>query len=125
MFINLSNHPSDSWGEEQKNAAQHWGDIYDIPFPQIDPTITENALDNLLEEYFQKILEYRKQASAAPFIVMIQGEFVFSFRLIVKIKEQGIKVVAAQSRRLVRESLDENRNYVKKSCFQFVGFREY
>lgn len=125
MFINLSNHPSNMWGEEQRKAAQNWGDIHDLPFPQIDPAISEDALDHLVEKYFKKILEYRKKVFAAPFIVMVQGEFVFSFRLIIKLKGQGIKVVAAQSRRIVRESMDKSGNYIKESHFQFVGFREY
>lgn len=125
MFINLSNHPSDLWGKEQQTAARSWGDIYDIPFPQIDPAISENALDHLVEEYLQQIIEYRKQAPAASFIVMVQGEFVFSFRLIIQLKKLGIRVVAAQSRRIVRESSDESGNYIKESHFQFVGFREY
>lgn len=125
MFINLSNHPSIMWGEKQRNTAQIWGRIQDIPFPRIDPEFTDDALDKLVEDYAGKIAAYRRPETSEPFVVMVQGEFVFCYRMVTQLKKQGIKVVAAQSRRIVAETLDENGNYVKESHFEFVKFREY
>ena len=44
-FINLSNHPSAAWGADQLAAAAQYGTIVDVPFPNIDPTLsTEEVL---------------------------------------------------------------------------------
>lgn len=38
MLLNLSNHPSSLWCDEQKKAAETlFGEIVDLPFPQVDP----------------------------------------------------------------------------------------
>lgn len=37
MLINCSNHPSRLWGDPQKEAAKVYGEIMDIPFPQVNP----------------------------------------------------------------------------------------
>lgn len=35
VFINLTNHPSKYWGEQQKKEAHKYGAIVDIPFPNV------------------------------------------------------------------------------------------
>ena len=37
MFINFSNHPSVRWSAEQTAAAIEFGDIVDVPFPDVLP----------------------------------------------------------------------------------------
>lgn len=38
MLLNLSNHPSSLWCDEQIKAAETlFGEIVDLPFPQVDP----------------------------------------------------------------------------------------
>ena len=37
MFINYTNHPSDAWGEKQREEASKYGEILDIHFPDISP----------------------------------------------------------------------------------------
>ena len=75
MLINISNHASSKWNEKQLAAASEYGEIKDIPFPAIDPFGSSEYMDNLGQEYYNRILEF-----ADP-VVMLQGEFVFTFRL--------------------------------------------
>lgn len=119
MFINLSNHTSAKWSVSQKAAANIFGEIVDIPFPAVSPYITSQELDALVLEYFNKIQEYPDA------VVMVQGEFVFTYRMIVLLKKQGIRVVAAQSERKSIEFVDENKNTRRESVFEFIRFMEY
>ena len=73
----------------------------------------------VLEKYFNKVLEYHNP------VVMLQGEFIFTFRLATKLKAAGIKVVAGRSERIVVESVNSEGIPVKKSEFHFAGFMEY
>ena len=44
MFINYTNHPSVSWGEKQTSEAKKYGEIVDMPFPNISPHMTAQEL---------------------------------------------------------------------------------
>ena len=35
IFINLTNHPSNEWSSEQLLAAEKYGKVIDIPFPNV------------------------------------------------------------------------------------------
>lgn len=118
-FINLSNHPSDRWDKKQKEAALSCGEIVDIKFPSIDPHGTSEGIDRLVSTYLEDILSYEKP------VVMVQGEFVFTFRMITELKKRNIKAVAGCSERKVTEEKDEAGNTVRRSVFSFVKFMEY
>ncbi len=119
VFINLSNHPSSKWGEKERNAAREYGDIMDIPFPEIDPEASAEKISDLAEIYLKKIIEVDEP------VVMIQGEFTFSYALIRRIREKGITAVAGCTKRKVEERVMPDGTAVKNSVFEFVGFREY
>ena len=91
----------------------------DMPFPAVSPHISSEELDKLVEEYFNKIQQY------SDVVVLVQGEFVFTYRMIVLLKKQGIRVVAAQSDRRTIEFVDENKNTRRESVFEFIRFMEY
>lgn len=118
MFINHTNHPSARWGEEQKQAAEIYGGILDVPFPNIPPEMSGVAVAALAEEEGSKIL------SMNPSAVLCQGEFTYSYHLIRFLKSHGILVLAACSMRDVRE-WEENRESHKSVIFRFVQFRAY
>jgi hypothetical protein len=119
IFINFSNHPSDKWSEEQLAAAQVYGDVVDIPFPNIEPAATETDIANLGNDYIQKILEM------SPSAVMCQGEFTFSYYVISGLLRNNINVLSACSKRIVQEMHDGTDTVKKVSQFKFVGFRRY
>ncbi|MBQ3657927.1 MAG: CRISPR-associated protein [Bacteroidales bacterium] len=113
MFLNLSNHPSISWSENQLAAAG--GKVIDLAFPQVAPDGDEKYIQNLATEYYNKILEMQDITT-----VHLMGEMNFTFALVTKLKAAGIKCVASTTK---RETVEENG--VKISKFQFVRFREY
>ncbi len=118
MFINLSNHLSRDFLKEQKMEAEKFGKIIDIPFPSIDATFDLEEVDDLAEEYFQKILQYENP------VVMLQGEFVFTYRLLKRLENAGIRVVASCTERKVTEWKEDGK-IIKNAEFEFVQFRDY
>lgn len=119
MFINYSNHPSKEWGEKQLQAAMQYGPILDIPFPSISPELTEEEMDRLAARQAQLILSYGSPT------VMVQGEAVFSFRLVTILKSRGLTVLAACSNREATVCTLADGTAVKESAFRFVRFFPY
>lgn len=121
MLINLSNHPSINWSQEQKlKALELYKEIVDITFPEVDPNGEEEYIENLAGEYLNKILEIKNRTSETV-VVHLMGELTFSFALLVKLKANGVRCVASTTQRVV---MDEGNGRVTK-LFRFVRFREY
>ena len=113
MLLNLSNHPSASWTEPQLTAAG--GKVIDLPFPQVDPDGDETYIEQLAQEYYDKIVKMKDIET-----VHIMGEMNFTYSLVNKLKNNGFRCVASTTK---RETVEENG--VKISKFNFVRFREY
>ena len=71
-FINFTNHPSAHWNPTQTVCARQYGEIEDIPFPDIPPEMTQDELYALAEQYLVRLL------SKEPCCVLCQGESVFT-----------------------------------------------
>ena len=93
---------------KQKEEAEKYGELIDLPFPNISPYADSVEIDRLVEKYFNKVLEYHNP------VVMLQGEFIFTFRLATKLKAAGIKVVAGRSERIVVERVNSEGIPVKR-----------
>ena len=87
MFVNFSNHPSAHWDEKQIRMARCYGDIVDIPFPDIPPEEDEAYITSLTERYVRLIVE---QYSPQKDVVHIMGEMCFSFSLIILVFFLGL-----------------------------------
>lgn len=119
MFVNFSNHSSALWGEDQLAAAHIYGEITDIPFPDIDPSADERQI-------FEKAaLCAEKIAVIKPSAVLVQGEMTFCFAVVAALKSRGIKALCATTERRTVSSVNEREETVKTSTFRFVRFREY
>lgn len=119
MFINLSNHPSDRWGEAQlETARKNYGEIIDMSFPQIAPNATDEELQILVQEYVQRIMSLAKFQNVT---VHIMGEMTFTFMVVTRLKEMGIRCVASTTERKTTYKADGT----KLSEFSFVKFRKY
>lgn len=114
MFINYTNHPSIAWKEDQICAAKQYGEIVDIPFPGVVPEMDEAGISRLADREFEKLY------SLKPDCVLCQGEFSLAYALIRKLRDAGIVVVAACTKRNVIMKDD-----IKMSEFKFTGFRKY
>ncbi|MCR9101387.1 MAG: TIGR02221 family CRISPR-associated protein [bacterium] len=114
-LINLSNHPSEKWSKAQHEAAiEQYGNIYDIPFPDINPNMNAEQMQALVLQYSETI------QSLSPTAVHLMGEMTFTFALVQKLKAAGIPCVASTSHRKVEE-----RDGKKIVQFEFVQFRPY
>lgn len=116
MLLNLSNHPSVNWPANQKEVAiSKYSTIEDLSFPQIPPTMDEDELNKIVEEYEIKVRQLD------PTAVHLMGEMTFTFRLVTRLKSIGIPCIASTTERIAAE--DKNGN--KISLFKFVNFRNY
>ncbi len=118
MLINLSNHPSNKWTFEQLKAAESFGHIVDLPFPEVNPMGDEIYIDQLVNEYFEKV---RSLSGGSKAVVHIMGEMTFTYALINKLKKNGIECLASTTERIVNEF----GNGQKNATFRFVLFRKY
>lgn len=118
-LINHTNHPSERWEEAQRRAAEEYGTIMDIPFPQIPADWDENAVRRLAEENARVIL------ARSPAAVLVQGEFTYTYALINLLKAADIPVLSACSERHVSERVNEAGETVRESRFAFCRFRAY
>lgn len=114
VFVNFTNHPSKQWEEAEIKEAQRYGVIMDIPFPAVDPTGDRNYIIKLAEKYIEKIIRLHPKA------VLCQGEFCLVYRIVLRLKQEGILVLSACSERIVVEEKQK-----KQVTFQFRQFREY
>ena len=117
MFINLTNHPSNRWSQEQRNAAGN--NIQDYPFPNVNPEMSQIEVFKLAQDTFKEVM------SLNPDTVLVQGEMTLTFHLVNLFKSAGIRTVCATSQREVVETVNDEGETVKNVVFRFVQFREY
>lgn len=121
IFVNLSNHPSNKWCQEQKEAVGKIvpdAQIVDFPFPSVDSSLNEAQILKLAEQLLAEI------TALDPCVVMCQGEFGLIYCIVTLMKKMGIKTVYGCSERITTEK--QTKNGIEKiSTFSFVKFREY
>ena len=121
-FINISNHPSTRWSNEQLQAAQEFGRVFDIPFPNVPATAGTEDISHLADEIFQQLLESNP---VTVMTVMVAGEFTLAYAIITRCLRAGITVVAACSDRCTEEVVNDDGTTTKTVIFKFVQFREF
>lgn len=120
MLINLSNHPSAKWPEAQLKAAVNlFGDVIDLPFPNIDPEWDTEHVQALAGEYAGMCSEMF--TGGANNTVHIMGELTFTHHFVLIAKTLGINCIASTTSREVQT----NDAGEKVSTFKFVKFRNY
>lgn len=113
-FINFTNHSSDKWGSRQREEAEKYGEIIDIPFPAVSAQAKEKEIQDMAEKYIERIVWYD------PAAVLCQGEFCLAYQVILGLRKRGIVVLAACSERYVEEIGDK-----REVRFIFEQFRAY
>ena len=119
MFINLSNHPSAKWSEEQLKAALRYGDVVDLAFPEIQPDQSTAEVHALAETYISQIVGRGADVS----VVHVMGEMTFTYHVVSRLKALGVKCVASTTERKPLTVELPDGTIIKK--FKFVQFREY
>ena len=119
MLINCTNHPFEIWNTAQREAAGAFGEVVDLPFPQIDPHSTPEELRRLAKEYAERI------EAQQPTAALVAGEFTFAFLLVDKLLKDGVRVLCTCSRRMTQEFRNPDGTNEKRTVFVFDGFRDY
>ena len=119
MFINLTNHPSSGWSEEQLAAAHLYSDhIMDLKFPNIQPEFSTEMVKKYAEMTVGIITTTCKSEKT---VVHVMGEMTYTYHVVALLKAQGIKCVASTTERITKTL--PNGDEVKP--FKFIQFREY
>lgn len=119
IFINVSNHPSSKWASEQLEAAKQFGEVIDIPFPNVAPEATEEDINQLATDILQQIDWLHVSKDSVP-VVHIMGEMTLVYNIVTKLKSCGVTTLASTTVRDVVE-----KDGVKTSVFKFCKFRKY
>lgn len=118
MFYNVSNHPSAGWGGRQVAAARALGgEIADVPFPAVDPTLTATQVGALASEFAASLIPRLKPGD----VVHVMGELCMVYALVGLLRAHGVRCVASTT---VRQAV-EMPDGAKLSHFRFVAFRDY
>ncbi len=117
VFINLSNHLSTGWSEQQLLSAQCYGTIVDMQFPPVNPEMKTDQVHSMADELVAAIMEYSEPADLT---VHVMGEMTLTYSIVAALHRLGVRCVASTTERHVTE-VDGK----KVSEFHFVQFREY
>ena len=118
ILINLSNHPLETWSDEQKEAAKEYEGIIDMAFPAINPDADSKEIRDIVDEYIEQI---KSQMAHYDISVHLMGEMTFTYEMVIRLKELGIRCLASTTERNTTVTSDGK----KVSEFNFVQFREY
>jgi len=122
IFLNLSNHPSAYWADEQMKAAQAIAPrILDFRFPNVPPEWGTLDIRNLADKIVNDLLSLDNGAVMRRIKgAMLQGEHTLTFALVHRFQQHGVPCYAATTERQV-----EDADGRKTSVFRFVRFRAY
>lgn len=119
LFVNLSNHPYKDWSEDQKKAAEKYGEVQDMAFPEIDPAM---KIDKIKKEIAAaQIDEIKNMCKERRVTVHIMGEMSYTFYVVSQLKAFGIRCICSTSER----DTEDLGGGEKKVTFRFKRFRDY
>lgn len=119
LLVNLSNHPYKDWSEDQKKAAEKYGEVQDMAFPEIDPAI---KIDKIKKEIAAaQIDEIKNMCKERRVTVHIMGEMSYTFYVVSRLKAFGIRCICSTSER----DTEDLGGGEKKVTFRFKRFRDY
>lgn len=119
MIVNFTNHPCVNWSDEQLAAAERWGNIVDLCFPNVPAESDETDIAALADTYCSRI------CALDPNAVLVQGEMSLTFAVARRLHQSGIIVLCAASERVCKTETERDGSVVRRSVFKFVRFREY
>ena len=120
MLLNCTNHPYSIWTDRQREAAAcQYGEVVDLPLPQIGPLWDSDRIRSEVDAYASRIESFQADA------VLAAGEFTFVFMLVDKLLEDGVKGICSCSNRDTVEVRTPDGSNEKRSVFVFEQFRPY
>jgi len=118
-FINLSNHSSEGWDENQRKEAEKYGPIVDIPFPAVSSKADEEEIAVMSDDLVKRVQDL------SPAAVMCQGEYTLCFAVVRKLMDVGIPCLAACTERVAEEKKEADGSMTRVSVFRFARFRKF
>lgn len=116
MLLNLSNHPSTSWPENQMKAAiSQFEAVTDMPHPVIDPESDTDDVLLVAEDVYASIRKVDPQD------IHLMGEHTFCHALIPMLQNAGYPVWCSTTKRSVSHISETE----VRRTFTFVRFRKY
>ncbi len=131
MLINLTNREHTGWSKDQTAAAENYGKIVDFPMPGVPAEASEEETDRMADLILRRVLrrleEQNPDEAKEPGsdMVICQGDFTLVYRLVSRLKAEGIAVAAPTFRRVRKPTLRPDGTTVPGYDFQFVRFRQY
>lgn len=120
MLVNLTNHPSSAWAMPQREAAEAFGGVRDVPFPTVPPEADTAVVADLADALVRDLLA---QVDPVHDVVHVMGEMTLTYALVARLQRAGIRCVASTTeRRILAEDAERGP---KTSVFHFVRFRDY
>jgi len=89
VLINVSNHPSNTWGSEQKYG---WNEIIDVKLPDISPNASCDEIEEQAYKLYEKIIRICNLKSESSVFVMLVGEYSLCYILYDVLKQKGIGI---------------------------------
>ena len=134
-FINLSNHSSKMWSDEQSSAALQILDvcndasdkkIVDVAFPIIDPEASQLDVFELVKHKFEECRDVcMGTMKPENTIIHVVGEPCFVFSFVKYAIDKGYRCCAATTKRESVETVNADGSVTKTNVFKFVQFRPY
>ena len=124
VLFNISNHPSDKWGEKQIAAAKELADVIkDCQFPNVPPKATSYEVRTTALEIANTIAKQKHFQDVEGITVHVMGEMTLTFAIVAALQNLNldIRCIASCTERIVTEMPDGT----KQSKFEFVQFRTY
>ena len=116
MLINLCNHPSALWAEEQKQACAAFGETVDMDFPNVDPAWDEDDIARVADEVCSRISQLEGVEA-----VHVAGEHTLTFAIVVRLLKAGYRCLTSTTE---RNSVNLPDGRIVKT-FKFVRLRDY
>ena len=120
-FYNVTNHPSERWSEKQIEAAKEFGEIIDLPFPEVPADATERVIHSFAADIVGTMLAKKLTEDDCQITALVQGEMTLVYSIVTGAKMEGIQCYAATSAR----NTVENADGTKTVKFEFDHFRAY
>lgn len=115
VFLNISNHPSDKWTEEQTDAAKKFTtSVVDVKPPMVPPTYSIEDVEELCRVLVNSIPEMATHA-------MVSTEYTLTASIVRNLQGKGIICYAATTERSILEIAPNKKTVV----FKFIRFRRY
>ena len=125
MFFNISNHlcqaKNSTWSAEQiAEAKVLGGDVVDLPFPKVTPTMSNDEIASIAGEVARDVFGMAKGSDNNG--AMVAGEYTTTILIIAALQKLGIPCYFGQSERIAEERVEDGEVVVVHK-FTFAGFR--